>query len=60
IEEAVYVSDQVVLLARRPGKVHRIIETKIDRSKSPDEIRRDQNYLDYVDDIWAVLKTYLQ
>ena len=60
IEEAVYVSDQVVLLARRPGKVHRIIETQIDRSKSPDEIRRDQNYLDYVDDIWAVLKTYLQ
>ena len=60
IEEAVYVSDQVVLLNRRPGKVNRIIETNIDRGKSPDEIRRDKNYLDTVDDIWAVLKTYLQ
>lgn len=59
IEEAVYVSDQVVLLSPRPGKVQRIIRTEIDRSKSPDEIRRDKNYLDYVDDIWAVLRTYL-
>ena len=59
IEEAVYVSDQVVLLSPRPGNVQRIIRTEIDRSKSPDEIRRDKNYLDYVDDIWAVLRTYL-
>ncbi|MBE0533435.1 MAG: ABC transporter ATP-binding protein [Rhodospirillales bacterium] len=59
IEEAVYVSDQVVLLSPRPGQVQRIIRTEIDRSKSPDEIRRDKNYLDYVDDIWAVLRTYL-
>jgi NitT/TauT family transport system ATP-binding protein len=59
IEEAVYVSDQVVLLSPRPGHVQRIIRTEIDRSKSPDEIRRDKNYLDYVDDIWAVLRTYL-
>jgi NitT/TauT family transport system ATP-binding protein len=49
----------VVLLSPRPGHVQRIIRTEIDRSKSPDEIRRDKNYLDYVDDIWAVLRTYL-
>jgi len=60
IEEAVYVSDRVVLLSPRPGKVQRIIKTEIDRAKSPDEIRRDKNYLDYVDDIWAILRTYLQ
>ncbi len=59
IEEAVYVSDQVVLLSPRPGKVQRIIRTEINRDKSPDDIRRDKNYLDYVDDIWAVLRTYL-
>jgi hypothetical protein len=32
----------------------------VDRgNKSPDEIRRDKNYLDAVDEIWQVLKKYL-
>jgi len=60
IEEAVYVSDQVVLLSPRPGRVQQIIDTEVDRSKTPDEIRRDKNYLDRVDEIWAILKTYLR
>ena len=60
IEEAVYLSDQIVLLSPRPGTVYRIIHPNVDRgSKSPDEIRRDKNYLDAVDEIWQVLKQYL-
>ena len=27
--------------------------------KSPDEIRRDKNYLDTVDEIWQILKRYV-
>ncbi|MSO92684.1 MAG: ABC transporter ATP-binding protein [Rhodospirillales bacterium] len=59
IEEAVYLSDRIVLLSRRPGKVSRVIESNIDRSGSPDDIRRDRNYLDAVDEIWRTLKAYL-
>lgn len=59
IEEAVYVSDQIILLSRRPGRVQKIITTDLDRSVSPDEIRRAKNYLDCVDEIWAILREYL-
>jgi NitT/TauT family transport system ATP-binding protein len=60
IEEAAYLSDQIVLLSARPGSVSQVIQPNVDRGhKSPDEIRRDKNYLDAVDEIWQVLKKYL-
>jgi NitT/TauT family transport system ATP-binding protein len=59
IEEAAYLSDQIVLLSPRPGTVSRIVRPAVDRSRSADEIRRDRNYLDTVDDIWATLRQYV-
>ena len=59
IEEAVYVSDRIVLLSRRPSRVAQIIEPRIDRTASPDAIRRDQGYLDTVEEIWQGLKHYV-
>ena len=60
IEEAAYLSDQIVLLSPRPGTVSRIIHPAIERGgKNPDEIRRDKNYLDVVDEIWQILKRYV-
>jgi NitT/TauT family transport system ATP-binding protein len=60
IEEAAYLSDQIVLLSQRPGTVSRIVHLDIERGRrSPDEIRRDKSYLDTVDEIWQVLKQYV-
>lgn len=59
IEEAAYLSDQIVLLSPRPGTVSRIIRPEIERGKGPDEIRRDRRYLDTVDEIWQILKQYV-
>ena len=59
IEEAAYLSDQIALLSPRPGTVSRIVRPEIDRSKSADEIRRDRNYLDTVDEIWGILRQYV-
>jgi NitT/TauT family transport system ATP-binding protein len=59
IEEAAYLSDQIVLLSQRPGTVLRIIQPNVERQKSPDEIRRDKGYLDAVDEIWQILKRYV-
>jgi NitT/TauT family transport system ATP-binding protein len=60
IEEAAYLSDQIVLLSPRPGTVSKIVQPNIDRgNKDPDEIRRDKNYLDVVHDIWQILKHYI-
>lgn len=59
IEEAVYVSDRIVLLSPRPGRISEIIEPAINRDGDADAIRRHPVYLDTVDAIWHSLKTYL-
>jgi NitT/TauT family transport system ATP-binding protein len=59
IEEAAYLSDQIVLLSPRPGRVAKIVRPNVDHSRSPDEIRRDKGYLDTVDDIWGMLRQYV-
>ncbi len=59
IEEAVYLSDRIVLLSRRPSRVSEIIEPDIQRGDDPDEIRRHPAYLDTVESIWQGLKRYL-
>ncbi|GGA93908.1 nitrate ABC transporter ATP-binding protein [Brucella endophytica] len=58
IEEAVYVSDRIVLLSPRPGRISQIIDPDIDRSASPDDIRRAPAYLDTVEEIWDGLRQY--
>lgn len=60
IEEAVYVSDQIVLLSPRPGRIHSIIRPELDRSESPDDIRRNKVYLDTVEEIWNNIREYLE
>jgi NitT/TauT family transport system ATP-binding protein len=60
IEEAVYVSDRVVLLSRRPSRVSAIIEPDIPRQGDPEKIRRHSTYLDTVEDIWQGLKQYVE
>ncbi len=59
IEEAVYISDRIVVLSRRPGQVKEVIEPAIPRDGSPDEIRRNRRYLDTVEEIWRGLREYL-
>jgi len=60
IEEAVYVSDQVAILLPRPSRVSEIIRPSGIRQKDADSIRRDPEYLDIVDRIWASLRTYVE
>ncbi|MBW1961469.1 MAG: ABC transporter ATP-binding protein [Deltaproteobacteria bacterium] len=60
IEEAVYVSDRIVLLTPRPGTVMEIIEPNIDRDPNdPEAARRSEAYLDCVDRLWDILKKYV-
>jgi NitT/TauT family transport system ATP-binding protein len=60
IEEAVYLSDRVVLLSPRPGKVWTVIEPRLSRALSPDQIRREPAYLDTVESIWQRLRQYVE
>jgi NitT/TauT family transport system ATP-binding protein len=60
IEEAVYVSDQIVILTRGPGRVSNAVRPEIARDGSPDEIRRSRGYLDAVEEIWGELRSYVE
>jgi NitT/TauT family transport system ATP-binding protein len=60
IEEAVYVSDQIAILLPRPSRVSEIIRPGGFRQKGVDQIRRDPEYLDIVDEIWASLRSYVE
>jgi NitT/TauT family transport system ATP-binding protein len=60
IEEAVYVSDQIAILLPRPSRVSDIIRPEGLRLKDVDNIRRDPEYLDIVDQIWASLRSYVE
>ena len=60
IEEAVYVSDQIAILLPRPSRVSEIIRPSSFRDKGVDNIRRDPEYLDIVDRIWASLRSYVE
>jgi NitT/TauT family transport system ATP-binding protein len=59
IEEAVYLSDRIVLLSRWPSRVAEVIEPEIRRGDDPEAIRRHPAYLDTVERIWQGLKRYL-
>ena len=59
IEEAVYLSDQIAIMTRRPGYVQSVVQTGIDRNRDAEGIRRDPLYLDTVEEIWTTLKQYL-
>ena len=59
IEEAVYLSNRIVLLSPRPGRISRIVEPAIPRDITPDQIRRHPIYLDTVEAIWQGLKQYV-
>jgi NitT/TauT family transport system ATP-binding protein len=60
IEEAVYVSDQVVIMSRGPSRVSKVVRPGVDRSGGSDSIRRSPAYLDWVEQIWGELQDYLE
>lgn len=60
IEEAVYVSDRIVMLSPRPGRISEIIDPQIRDGITPDELRRDEAYLDTVERIWTSIKKYVE
>lgn len=60
IEEAVYVSDQIAVLLPRPSRVSEVIRPTSFRNKDAANIRRDPEYLDIIDRIWASLRNYVE
>jgi NitT/TauT family transport system ATP-binding protein len=55
INEAVYLSDRVIVFTARPGRVKREVPIEIERPRKL-RIKRDPRFLHYEDDIWALIE----
>jgi NitT/TauT family transport system ATP-binding protein len=56
MDEAVYLSDRVVVMTPRPGKVAEILDVPLPRPRVAEEVRRDATFADLTNYIWASLK----
>jgi NitT/TauT family transport system ATP-binding protein len=59
IEEAVFLSDRVVVMTARPGRVRSISIVPLERPRTQDS-RKDQKFITMVQDLWDSLKTEWQ
>jgi NitT/TauT family transport system ATP-binding protein len=55
IDEAVYLSDRVVVLRARPGRVKEVVEIDLPRPR-PLSIKRTPEFVKYVDHIWSLIE----
>jgi NitT/TauT family transport system ATP-binding protein len=55
IDEAVFLSDRVLVFARRPGRVQETVEIKLPRPREL-SIKRTPQFLTYVDHIWSLIE----
>jgi ABC-type nitrate/sulfonate/bicarbonate transport system ATPase subunit len=56
MDEAVYLSDRVIVMTPRPGKVAEVLDVPLPRPRLPDEVRRDPKFVDLTNYIWDSLK----
>jgi NitT/TauT family transport system ATP-binding protein len=60
MDEAVYLSDRVVVMTPRPGKVAEILDVPLPRPRVSGEVRRDGKFVDLTNYIWESLKKAME
>ena len=55
ISEAIAMSDKIIVLTERPGKVKTIVNLDFDKSLTPFERRSDKKFNTYFNQIWKEL-----
>jgi ABC-type nitrate/sulfonate/bicarbonate transport system ATPase subunit len=60
MDEAVYLSDRVVVMTPRPGKVAEVLDVPLPRPRLADEVRRDPKFVDLTNYIWDSLKKAME
>ena len=56
MEEAIYLTDRVVVLSPRPGKLHRVLDVPLPRPREALDVRASGEFARLVDDLWQILK----
>jgi NitT/TauT family transport system ATP-binding protein len=60
MDEAVYLSDRVVVMTPRPGRVAEILDVPLPRPRIADDVRRDPKFVDLTNYIWNSLKKAME
>jgi NitT/TauT family transport system ATP-binding protein len=55
IDEAVFLSDRVLVFARRPGRLQECVNIEIPRPRVLD-VKRTSAFVDYLDHIWKLIE----
>jgi NitT/TauT family transport system ATP-binding protein len=56
MEEAIYLSDRVVVLSPRPGRVHEVLDVPLPRPRETRDVRATAQFAALVDKLWQILK----
>jgi NitT/TauT family transport system ATP-binding protein len=60
MDEAVYLSDRVVVMTPRPGQVAEVLDVPLARPRIADEVRRDPKFVELTNYIWGSLKKAME
>ena len=60
MDEAVYLSDRVVVMTPRPGQVAEILDVPLPRPRVAMDVRRDRRFVDLTNYIWDSLKKAME
>jgi ABC-type nitrate/sulfonate/bicarbonate transport system ATPase subunit len=60
MDEAVYLSDRVVVMTPRPGRVAEVLDVPLARPRVSEEVRRDGKFVDLTNYIWESLKQAME
>ena len=56
MEEAIYLSDRVVVLSPRPGRVHQVLDVPLPRPRETADVRATAEFARLVDGLWKILR----
>ena len=59
IEEAISMSDRIVVLTKRPSTIKSIYDILLDKKDVPTKNRQDKNFIYYYNKIWKVLDNHV-
>ena len=59
ISESISMSDKVIVLSQRPGKIKNIYDIKLDGASTPIKNRSTKNFSDYYEKIWRDLDVHI-
>ena len=55
ISEAISLSDRIVVMSKRPSKIKKVYEVKLENKTTPIENRKDNMFRFYYDALWKEL-----